>query len=482
MPNSSPRRNRIFWVGLLALVGVAVVANASFGASFFNWPGYLYDESHPSLNNVSTVVTESNVNTLHSVWHWTPGAGPISGSNKKIFATPSVYNGTVFVGANNGVFYALDEQTGAVLWSRFIGYVQKHTCGARGITSSSTVAPDPVTGVITVYVAGADGYLYALNASTGAVAWQSVVGIPSTTVNDYYNWASPAVHNGHVFMGVSSQCDNPFVRGGLVMYDQQTGAIQAHYYSEPAGVVGGGVWTSAVVDDNGVFVTTATPCPRKGVTDEDACAVVSLDPNTLDRRGAWFPLYAERPNGDADFGGSPVLFTADLNGVSTPMVTACNKNGILYGWRQSDVSTGPVWRFRVGQGTAAGQQACLAAPVWDGTHLFQAGNPTTINGVSYRGSIRELDPATGTPVWQVGLPGIVLGSPTMNGNGILAVSTYDISGAPNGTYFLRSSTGAILASIPTPNNSETFAQPVFADNFVFLTPVKGGMTAYSPTP
>jgi outer membrane protein assembly factor BamB len=467
-------------VAVLVVAALTVLANPSNGVSFFNWPGYLFGAGHPSVNVASTTVTTSNVGSLTAVWHWVPPAGPVAGSNQKLFASPTVYDGRVYVGANNGVFYALDEQTGTVLWSRFTGYVQKHTCGARGMISTATLTGDPVTGALTAYVAGADGYLYALDAATGNVVWKSVVGIPSTTVNDYYNWASPVVFEGHVYMGVSSQCDQPFVPGGLVMYDQHSGTQLARFYSEPPGVNGGGVWTSPAVDDSGAYITTASPCPKKGVTNQDACAIVSLDKDTLAKRGSWFPLYAERPAGDADFGGSPVLFTATINGMSTPMVAGCNKNGILYGWSRGNVSVGPVWRFQVGIGTKSGQLACLTAPVWDGQHLFEAGNQTTINGVSYRGSIRELNPDDGTPIWQTGLPGIVLGSPTMNGNGILAVSTYDSSGVQNATYFVDKTNGKVLASIPTPQNSSTFAQPVFADRYVFLAPIVGGLTAYAP--
>lgn len=469
-------------IGVVVLAALAVFANPSNGASFFNWPGYLFGPDHPSVNVASTSVTQANVTSLHQVWHWTPPKGPVAGSNNKLFATPTVYNGRVFIGANTGVFYALDETTGAVLWSQYTGYVQKHTCGARGMISTATVDPDPVTGVPTVYVAGASGYLYAFDAATGAIVWQSLVAhVPSTTVNDYYNWASPAVFEGKVYMGVSSQCDQPFVPGGVIKYDQHTGAQEARFFSGPTGFLGGGVWTSPVVDDSGVYLTTASPCPKKGVTNQDSCAIVSLDKDTLVKRGSWFPLFAERPAGDADFGGSPVLFTATIGGVSTPMVAGCNKNGILYGWRRSNVSAGPVWRFQVGLGTKSGQLACLTAPVWDGHHLFEAGNQTTIKGVAFRGSMRMLNPDDGTPIWEVGLPGIVLGSPTMNGNGILAVSTYDTSGAQNASYFLDSATGKILYSIPTAKNSATFAQPVFADNYVFLAPLLGGLTALSPS-
>jgi outer membrane protein assembly factor BamB len=215
------------------------------------------------------------------------------------------------------------------------------------------------------------------------------------------------------------------------------------------------------------------------VTNQFSCAIVALDRTTLAQLGAWVEPAAERVP-DADFGGSPVLFTANLSGTSTPMVGACNKNGILYGMRRSNVTAGPVWRFQVGLGTKSGQLSCLTSPVWDGQHLFMAGNQTTIGGVAYRGSIRELNPDNGTAIWQTGLSGIVLGSPTMNGNGILAVSTYDTSGAQYASYFVDAATGQVLRTIPTINNYYSFAQPVFADNYVFLTSVRGGIYAYTP--
>lgn len=472
------RRWRTIAIGAFALAVVALIAGPSSGVGFLNWPGYLFGADHPSVNTGATSITAANVGTLHSVWHWhPPNTSTLVTSG--LFATPAVYNGRVFEGSNNGNFYALDESTGHQLWSQFLGFVQHHTCGSRGITSSATVTTDPVTGAATVYVAGGDGYMYALDAATGAVVWKSVVGIPSTTVNDYYNWASPAVYDGHVYMGVSSQCDAPFVPGGLIEYDQHTGEQQARYYSMPTGVLGGGVWSSPAVADDGVYITTASPCPKTGVTNWFSCAIVALDRTTLAQTGGWVEPASERVP-DADFGGSPVMFTANLNGTSTPMVAACNKNGVLYGMARGNVTAGPVWRFQVGLGTKAGQLACLSAPVWDGQHLFMAGNQTTINGVAYRGSIRELDPDTGTATWETGLSAIVLGSPSMNGNGILAVSTYDSSGARNNSYFIDSSNGQILHTIPPPKNFSAFAQPIFADNYVFLTTMQGGIYAYTP--
>jgi len=122
-----------------------------------------------------------------------------------------VVGGHVYIGAGTGVFYALDEATGRVLWHQFLGFVPKKNCGARGIDSTATVAPDPMTGALTVYVSGGDGYLYALSAATGAIVWKSVIALPSPKVSDYYDWSSPTVSNGRIYMGVASQCCWPRV-------------------------------------------------------------------------------------------------------------------------------------------------------------------------------------------------------------------------------------------------------------------------------
>ena len=136
-------------------------------------------------------------------------------------------NGVVYIGSEEGNFYAISEATRTVLWSRFLGVVPITTCGKggeQGIISTATVATDPSTGVLTAYVNAPDGYLYALDAATGAVEWRGLVGIPSTTVNDYYAWGSPLVANGSVYIGISSQCDNPLVPAGLLEFNQATGA------------------------------------------------------------------------------------------------------------------------------------------------------------------------------------------------------------------------------------------------------------------
>ncbi len=102
-----------------------------------------------------------------------------------------------------------------MIWSRFIGYVTKTTCGSEGFTSTATVAPDPTSGNPTVYVYGATGYLYAMDAATGADVWPpAAVAIPSSTANDYYAWSSPLVANGNIYAASVRSATNRWCGAG----------------------------------------------------------------------------------------------------------------------------------------------------------------------------------------------------------------------------------------------------------------------------
>jgi len=173
---------------------------------------------------------------------------------------------------------------------------------------------------------------------------------------------------------------------------------------------------------------------------------------------------------DSDFGGSPTFFSATLAGVYTPLVGACNKNGVYYALRRGNLAAGPVWRFKAGGPPSVGGQ-CDAAAVWDGSNLFVAGNSTVIGGVTYGGSVRMLNPATGSPRWQRGLSGPVIGSPTLSGGGVLAVPTYSSAGL----YLVSAANGSILRHIAT---GPEFGQPVFADNTMLVPTKNNGLWAY----
>lgn len=420
-----------------------------------DWPAYLAGPAHSSYNAAQTTITPASARKLVLKWHFAGDRPTRRGQPSAAFiSSPVVADGAVFIGSNAGWFYKLSASSGAVLAKVFIGYRRRLTCEPRGFAATATVAADPSDGDDTVYIAAPDGYLYALRASDLSVKWRSVIAIPSATVSNYFDWSSPTVVSGKIYVGVSSACDIPLIRGGVAGYDQATGKRFARFYSLPKGDVGGSVWSSVAVDAQG-FVYATTGNPQKGLRRPYYSeSIVKLDPRTLKPVGA-FTVPRPQRTGDGDFGGSPTIFG--------PYVGACNKNGIYYALNRSTMTV--VWQRRLGAKSNSRTPAqCSSEAIYDGKHLYFGGPATTIHGVRHRGSIRQLNPATGAFVWQTGLPDGVIGGPTMDGGGVIAVGTYDKSATPNAVYLVRAATGTIIRRLII---GYDFAQSAFARGWLF---------------
>lgn len=461
-------------------------------------PGYLYGTGHTSYNAGATAITPSNAGQLAPEWKWLPPPSPNSPTTS-LLASPTVVDGVVYQSVKDGYIFAIRKSDQSVIWSRFLAIntplpASNPSCGAgdyQGVISTASVKTDPATGKLTVYVYAPDGFVYALDAATGDIVWKGKVYSPSTAVNDYYSWGSPLVANGKVYVGISSDCDNPLVPGGLVSFDQGTGASVAQWASTAPGQVGASVWRSPAALDDGSIVVTTGNAPNSSGQPLYNESIVHLDPATLQLIDYW-QVPPHQQAFDSDFGASPTVFSATINGVSAPMVGACNKNGIYYAFRQSSFSAGPVWQTRISVPYPGGAQECDAAATWDGTRLIEAGGaPTTIAGTTYLGSIQSLNPATGIPLWQTGLNGTIVGSPTEDGGGVVAAPTYQTcssatvpcvagAGPPGmtGVYLVSAATGAISGFLPTPL-SPLFGQPVFVgDELILGAGSHLGLTAY----
>jgi outer membrane protein assembly factor BamB len=468
-------------VGLAAFLATAALGPSGGLAATdrLNWPMYLYGPRHSSTNLRAAAITPASSRSLHKIWRWTAPAPTKPGQpDALLYATPVVFDGRVFVATFSGLLFVLDEHSGAVVWKRFVGFDDPvGTCLSRGFVATPAVAKDPVTHVPTVYVAAGDGYLYAYDAATGAFRWKSLVAPPS---DGYYNWSSPSVLNGRIFVGVGASCLVDTI-GGLKAFDQATGAVEGSYQTVPDGSNGGPVWSTTAADGGHVWVSTgdAEDAPSSALAG-DSYSIVRLDAATLEREDAWrvphlYPL-------DLDFGASPTLFDATIDATPMQLVGACNKNGIFYALSALDLSAGPVWKRRLGVSAAPGLNSCIAGAVWDSAagRLFVAGNETIIGGEDEPGSIRELDPSDGSIIWQRGLHvGPVIGTPTLSGGGVLAVPTYDRDSATaNLVYLIDADNSHVLGGIKT--GTPVFAQPVFADSFLLVAASGGRLLAYAP--
>ena len=428
------------------------VAAAALPAS--DWPAYLGGPRHASYSASQVTITPANAATLVRKWRFKTGS--------PYLASPTIAAGSVFIGSARGWFYKLNEATGKVAAKVYIGRAPALTCPASGITSTATVASN-VRHVLTVYVAGGNGYLYALRASNLKVEWRSAVGKPSAKVNNYYNWSSPTVGHGKVFMGVSSDCDHPLIRGGVIAFNEATGAKIAQFFTVPAGAknAGGSVWSSVGVAPNGdVYATTGNgPAARPRLDHSES--IVKLDPTTLKLLGAYKVPTADVTN-DGDFGASPVFFGG--------YVGACNKNGVFYAVNQSDMKL--AWSQRIAN-AAGGNGQCLATPAYDGTNLFFGAQSSTIGTTTYPGSVQERVASTGALIWSTPMTSGVLGSPSLDGGGLLVAGTF--ASATAGIYLIDSTTGTIARKLM---DGKTFGQSVFASNWLFSAN-SNGVTAWA---
>jgi polyvinyl alcohol dehydrogenase (cytochrome) len=281
-----------------------------------------------------------------------------------------------------------------------------------------------------------------------------------------------------VYIGIASDARFP-VAGGLVAFNQSTGATVATWYSLPAGERGGSVWSSAALASNGSIITTTSDGPDvDGSQPLYNQSIVDLDPNTLTLKSGWEVPKAQQVS-DGDFGASPTLFTATLNGKSTPMVGECNKNGIYYALRQDDLGAGPVWQYRVTVPYPGGSLECDSAAIWNGTDLIEGGGaPSSTTAPADSGSMVALNPNTGLPVWDTQLNGTIVGSPTEDGGGVVAAQTWQTDNNEPGVFLLNAATGALIGQIATPED-HLFAQAVFAsDSLIVGAGPAVGMTAY----
>jgi outer membrane protein assembly factor BamB len=124
----------------------------------------------------------------------------MKGLNGTVPGTPTVAGGRVFVGARNHNFYALDDRTGAILWSGDLGDDSfSSAAAAYGLayigsqdgavyafpqdctdpcaptwtfqTGNEIVNESPVVANGVVYMGSKDNVIYALDAMTGAELW-----------------------------------------------------------------------------------------------------------------------------------------------------------------------------------------------------------------------------------------------------------------------------------------------------------------------
>jgi outer membrane protein assembly factor BamB len=416
--------------GAITVKGLNLTERITFRTDASAWPTYLGEVTRDSASPSSqTTLSSADASQLTEIWYDKMGGF--------LDAEPVMTNNTVYVGSYNGYEYAVNATTGSQVWKTYVGQVDDLSCAgatSAGVTSSATVSGGMVYvggGNITGDETNGTTGWYALNESTGKIAWDVATGNVS---QGGYNWASPLIADGYAYVGNSSMCDRPLVWGGLFQISLVTHKIVAFFNTTVGdmGYRGASVWGSPTFDkgNNTVFFATGNPLnTHKSLYSE---SVIAVNASTLALIGSW-QVPASQAIKDSDFGTTPTYFHLPN---ATSMLVAENKNGIIYAFYATNIAAGPVWEDVVSNKTTPENVAPLS---WGGGLLYDGSNAGTVGSTVYQGVVRALYPGNGTIKWQRGMPGDVYGAPAYS-NGIV------VAGGGKTLVVLNSSSGNLLWS------------------------------------
>lgn len=362
-----------------------------------DWPSYNHDPAGWRFNPAETAIGPGNAATIVEKWRF-----PAEGSGETIgvvHATPSVVAGEVYFGtATFPAFYKLAPD-GKLLWTyrNPVGRtVLPPSEGApvteklRGAASAAGIFGSALVAGGSVYFADTGGWMYALDARTGAERWKVDTrdpAFPGAHPNNVL-MASPILADGKVVFGGGTleqlYAGTPLYKGStgrgfLVALDPASGKVAWKHDVGPKpekldppvvieepwgkhafefGPATSSVWCTPSYDQESntlFFGTDVNTAPRRPTPDNpafhtaDSCAVVALDAATGARRwntqlnpgDAWTNSMCgyDPKTGrykDQSIGDTPKILVVDLGGVATKVVGVGSKNGGFYLIRAAD--------------------------------------------------------------------------------------------------------------------------------------------------
>jgi polyvinyl alcohol dehydrogenase (cytochrome) len=304
-----------------------VVINATPAASTGSWTIYHHDDAHTGYDP-----TQPNVSSVSTGWT----SGTLDG---QVYAEPLIYGGRVYSATLNNTVYAIDQATGATIWSMHLGTPQASgwVCGnvsLMGILGTPVIdtvanriyAVAEIAGTTPTY------HLFGLDlANSGNIVLDTVVSPAGFDWKIQQERGALALANGYVYVpfgGRAGDCFDKTVTPTIPYYGWVVGAPTSgvgspKVFQTPS--TAESVWAAGgvVVDDtsHNVFFATGNAIPCSGSSFSDAIVRVSptLASPTFFEPNDWQANWCAP---DSDLGSaSPVLISPNL------MFTAGKRGG-----------------------------------------------------------------------------------------------------------------------------------------------------------
>jgi outer membrane protein assembly factor BamB len=436
----------------LALAIVIMVAVASLGAYYVSSMGVpgqsttsaSSSEASSSSGASSTTGPSSDWTTYHhdNLRTGRAGSGTVSSAKPgwvsealdgRVYAEPLAFDGDIFVATENDSVYALNAQTGAIVWRTHIGTPVPGSvlpCGdinPSGITGTPVV--DPATG--TIYVVAferpANHSLVALSTSDGRILFTHAADPQGADPMVEQQRAALSLGNGMVywlFGGLDGDCGQYH---GWAVGLNASGAGSTVLYQVPTGREGG-IWapSGAVIDPAGnVFVATGNG--DSATTYDHGDSVIELSP-MLKELGYFAPSnWVQLNQADADLGsagpaavGQGLLFQIGKEGVAY-LLNSTNLGGIGGQVYSKDVCSSVF-------GGVAVSGSGVFVPCSDGLVAVEVSGSSFT--VAWRGPSFPAGPpvVTGNVVWTLDTStGTLHGFDATTGNARFSLSTSEVT-------------------------------------------------------
>ncbi len=477
------------------------------------------DNSRTGQNVSETILTPSNVNANKFGKLLTISLdGYVAGQPLYLpgvtFADHSVHN-VVYVTTMHDSVYALDAQSGAVLWSRSLLQPGASTIPitTEGCTwvgfSEMGILGTPVIDSLTntMYVVakameqGAEVFrIYAINVTNG------VDQTPNTVITGTYLTSSgvltflPApqhqrpgllLANTNVYVAFGSNGCDLHATGWVMAYDKGSLAQTAVFNVDSDQSYGGSVWQSGkglAADGAGnVFFATANGVSNNSTGDYGE-SVVRLT-NSLAFTDYFTPyIHVSLDGGDLDFGAGGVVLLPDQPSATPHLLVAAGKEGTVYLLNRDNLGQLNLSADNVVQEIPAGVPHVTSggtSPVYWNSNIYYA----TISGFRMftlsDGTLTSIGiPTSASKASARGLPSM---SANGNTNGIFWILKGTSSSAPMLAAYNATGMSLIYVSTTAANGRDTvgpivhFATPTIIAGRVYV-PTQAGLLIYGLLP